>query len=84
MMNVYHLIPSILQEEEKTAIMDTIHFHEEDLPSPELIQQEIARWMNYMYWRRVEDIERPSTCAETTHKCLITFIDFDIIPTELD
>ena len=63
------LVPSVLLKAEPD-ITDAVEMYKDDLPSPELIHQELKRWK--MKWEKHQDQdaeEIPATCATAIKKC---------------
>lgn len=60
------LVPSILCE--KTVNIDkAVELYNDDLPSPELVDQEMIRWRNK--FAKVPAEERPTSCAQAIRQC---------------
>ena len=59
------LIPSIIIDRE-LDLQAAIELYYRDLPSPELIPQELLRWK--MKWKSFPRDKVPTSCAETLHK----------------
>ena len=56
------IVPSILCDEEKEVdIQDILELYSNDLPSPELLDQELVRWK--MKYASVSNDKIPSSCA---------------------
>ena len=58
------LIPSIIIDRE-LDLQAAIELYSRDLPSPELIPQELLRWK--MKWKSIPRDKVPTSCAETLH-----------------
>ncbi|XP_072037479.1 52 kDa repressor of the inhibitor of the protein kinase-like [Amphiura filiformis] len=61
------LVPSVACGEFPVDITEAAKQYEEDLPSPELLEQELTRWR--LEFADQSEEERPSSCAQAIHKC---------------
>ena len=61
------LVPSILLEMSSIDISDTIEFYKGDLPSPELMDQELMRWK--IIWQKLDASTVPTSCAQAIKEC---------------
>lgn len=61
------MVPSIICQDRDTDLSDVLVNYKDDLPTPEVLEQEMARWK--AYWMKVAMDERPSTCASTIKVC---------------
>ena len=60
------LIPSVLCNQ-VVDISEAVEMYKDDLPSPELIDQELRRWK--LKWEGKSVQFQPSSCAQTIKKC---------------
>ncbi|KAL0162330.1 hypothetical protein M9458_041726 [Cirrhinus mrigala] len=62
------LIPSIQCNSDVTVdVSEAVQLYQNDLPSPELIDQELKRWK--LRWRNKSSEERPTSCAAAIKEC---------------
>lgn len=61
------LVPSIMCSQEDLDISEAVQLYHDDLPSPELFDQEFARWRD-MHLQNAAD-KRPTTCASAVKVC---------------
>ena len=61
------LVPSVLCSKEDIDLSAVEQLYAQDLPSPELLQQELARW-KYIHTMKPES-ERATTCAKAIKEC---------------
>ena len=61
------LVPSIMCCQKDLDISEAVKLYHDDVPSPELFDQEFARWQD-MYLHKVAD-KRPTTCASALKEC---------------
>ncbi|XP_051528113.1 52 kDa repressor of the inhibitor of the protein kinase-like [Myxocyprinus asiaticus] len=62
------LIPSIQCNSDVTVdISEAVLLYQDDLPSPELIDQELKCWK--LKWQNKSSEQRPTSCAEAINKC---------------
>ena len=67
--NLLTLIPSIITKPEYNVetMADLIGLYRDDLPNPEIVDQELLLWKNKWFSTSAES--RPSTLAESVKKC---------------
>jgi hypothetical protein len=62
------LIPSVQRSQEVTVdISAAVEMYEEDLPSPELMDQELKRWR--LKWQGKSSEDTPASCAQAIKEC---------------
>ena len=60
------LVPSVLCNQE-VDIAEAVEMYKDDLPSPELIDQELRRWK--FKWEGKSPQAQPSSCAQVIREC---------------
>ena len=60
------LVPSVLCSQE-VDIAKAVEMYSDDLPSPELMDQEVRRWK--LKWEGKPTQDQPSSCAKTIREC---------------
>ena len=67
---VMNLVPTVMAGADETYIAESLteatQKYKDDLPSAELLDQELTRWIHY--WQR-QPLPLPSSCYETLQKC---------------
>ena len=61
------LVPSILCFQSEVDISETVQLYHDDLPSPELFDQEFSRWKDIYMHKAAR--HRPTTCAMALKEC---------------
>ena len=61
------LVPSIMCSQSEVDISETVQLYRDDLPSPELFDQEFSRWKD-IYMHKAAH-HRPTTCAMALKEC---------------
>ena len=61
------LVPSILCSQSEVDISETVQLYHDDLPSPELFDQEFSRWKDIYMHKAAR--HRPTTCAMALKEC---------------
>ena len=61
------LVPSILCSQSEVDISETVQLYHDDLPSPELFDQEFSRWQDIYMHKAAR--HRPTTCAMALKEC---------------
>ena len=64
---LYGMIPAILCSGKKIDLTEVVELYNDDMPSPELFQQELERWKTRYLSKAISD--RPSTCAKAFAEC---------------
>lgn len=63
---VIGLTPSVICQRD-VDLQELVQLYESDLPSPELVEQEVVRWKHK--YRSLSEEERPDTCAKAMREC---------------
>ena len=61
------LVPSIMCSQNDFDISEAVELYHDDLPSPELFDQEFSRWRDIYVHKAVD--QRPKTCASALKEC---------------
>ena len=61
------LVPSIMCSQDDLDISEAVELYHNDLPSPELFDQEFSRWRDIYVHKAVD--QRPKTCASALKEC---------------
>ena len=64
---LYGMIPAILCSGKNVDLTEVFELYNDDIPSPELFQQELQRWKTKYLSKANSD--RPSTCAKALAEC---------------
>ena len=64
---LYGIIPAILCSSKNVDLTEVVQLYTDDLPSPELFQQELQRWKTRYLSK--SNSELPSTCAKALAEC---------------
>ena len=64
---LYGMIPAILCSGKNVDLTEVVELYNDDMPSPELFQQELERWKTRYLSKANSD--RPSTCAKALAEC---------------
>lgn len=61
------LVPSIMCSQREIDVSEAVELYHDDLPSPELFDQEFSRWRDVYVSKAVD--QRPTTCASALKEC---------------
>lgn len=61
------LVPSVLCSQNELDVSEAVQLYHDDLPSPELFDEEFSRWRDIHTHKAVD--QRPKTCASALKEC---------------